>query len=84
MSKCISIQNKISLKYVLHDIPESGIIEDLIGGWICDLADHLAVVDEEAERQVAIGDDRGVGVIVSSCVLVVVRAQCIVHPYNKQ
>ena len=84
MSKCISIQNKISLKYVLHDIPESGIIEDLIGGWICDLADHLAFVDEEAEGQVAIGDDRGVGVIVSSCVLVVVRAQCIVHPYNRQ
>ena len=84
VSVCVSIQDKISPEYVLHDIPESGVIEDLIGGWICDLADHLAAVDEESERQVAIGDDRGVGVIVSSCVLVVVRAQCIVHPYNRQ
>ena len=74
MSVCVSIQDKISLEYILHDIPESGIIEDLIGGWICDLADDLAVVDEEAEGQVAIEDGRGVGIIVNSVVVVMVLA----------
>ncbi len=64
---------KVSVS-ILHDIPESGIIEDLIGGWIGDLADHLAVVDEEAEGQVAIEDGRGVGIIVNSVVVVVVLA----------
>jgi len=74
VSVCVSIQDKISLEYILHDISESGIIEDLIGGWICDLADHLAVVDEEAEGQVAIEDGRGVGIIVNSVVVIVVLA----------
>ena len=76
--ECVSVQDKISLEYILHDIPQSGVIEDLIGGWIRDLADLLA---EEAERQFAIGDDRGVDVIVSRIMVVMIRAYCIVHPY---
>ena len=74
VSVCVSIQGKISLEYIPHDIPESGVIEDLIEGWIRDLADDLAVVDEEAERQVSIENGRGVGVIVSSVVVIVVFA----------
>lgn len=68
---CVSVQNKISLEYILHDISESGVIEDLIGGWIRDLTDLLA---EEAERQFAIGDDRGVDVVVSRIMVVMIRA----------
>ena len=49
MSVCVSIQDKISLEYVFYGIPQSWVIEDLIGGWIRDLADHLAGVNEEIE-----------------------------------
>jgi hypothetical protein len=79
VSVCVSIQDEISLEYVLYNVPESGVIEDLIGGWIRErrmeprfIRDHLTV-DEEAERLVTIRDG-GIGVIVSSVVVVMVRA----------
>lgn len=69
VSECVSIQDKISLKYILYDSPQSGVIEDLIGRRI---HDPTRCKFKEAERQVAI-EDRGVGIIVSSVVFVMVR-----------
>ena len=73
MSECVFIQDKISLEYILYDSPQSGVIEDFIGGWIHELTGCKFTADEEAERQVAIEDDRGVGTTMSSVVVVMVH-----------